>query len=746
MSSKTLSWELITFSSTDLRRALEQISKNEKGFVVVIENDMTLIGTVTDGDIRRHLLHTKKLDLDCSILECVNSDFHSVLQHRRLEKLEYELLEKFKFLPVVDDEGRLIDILTSEPAEFRVGNRVINDDNPCFIIAEVGNNHNGSLTSAYRLVDAAVDAGADCVKFQMRNMEELFKFRDDSSEDLGAQYTFDLLDRFQLTNEELFAVFDYCKGKGLVPLCTPWDEASIGALEHYGMEFYKVASADLTNHVLIKRLIDTGKPLIISTGMSSDSEIIEAVDILGAAKHPYILLHCNSTYPAPFDEINLPYLKRLRELTSNTVGYSGHERGISVSTAAVALGAKVIERHITLDRNMEGNDHKVSLLPLEFKALVTHIREVESALTFTPKRLMSQGELMNREVLGKSIYITENISKDEVFEAQHFGVTSPGKGMQPNKIKDLVGKHAPKSYRAGEFIYEADFTLEEQNLKKNWHFTLRHGIPVRYHDYHKLYDGSSFDIVEFHLSYQDLQLPISDFINGNQQVDLIVHCPELYENDHVLDLVSDDSDYLSKSIHYLEKTIDHVDKLMQFFPQTSRPCLITNVGGFSFDKFYSETWKSEKYLLLEENLRRFDESCVEIIPQTMPPYPWHFGGQRHHNLFVDPQEIIDFCEKYSRRICLDISHTKLATNHLKKSFEQGLLQLAKYTAHLHVADAQGKSGEGLQIGVGEMPFEDVWPLITEAFKHCSFVPEVWQGHTNNGLGFWKAFNQLERFK
>ena len=182
----------------------------------------------------------------------------------------------------------------------------------------------------------------------------------------------------------MYTAFDHCKKVGIFPLCTPWDLESLAALETYGMEAYKVASADMTNHEMLTALARTGKPLICSTGMSDEEEIIQSVTLLKRLGTQYILLNCNSTYPPPFRDVNLRYMTRLREIGGCMVGHSGHERGINVAIAAVALGAKVIEKHITLDRNMEGNDHKVSLLPDEFRAMVEGIRQVEEGDQLRP--------------------------------------------------------------------------------------------------------------------------------------------------------------------------------------------------------------------------------------------------------------------------------------------------------------------------------------------------------------------------
>jgi len=236
-----------------------------------------------------------------------------------------------------------------------------------FIIAEIGNNHNGDFNRAKVMIDKAVEMGADCAKFQMRQLKEVYRKRslDKSGEDLGTEYLIDLLNKFELTIEEQRSLSVYCSEKGILYLCTPWDARSVDILESFGVRAYKVASADLTNLPLLDKLAMTGKPLILSTGMSTVEEVEIAVSFLNSRNVSFALLHCNSTYPAPLHDINLNWMNTLRTIHP-LVGYSGHERGISVSLAAVALGATIVERHFTLDRLMEGPDHAASLDLTEF--------------------------------------------------------------------------------------------------------------------------------------------------------------------------------------------------------------------------------------------------------------------------------------------------------------------------------------------------------------------------------------------
>src|ERR1043166_4186569 len=249
-----------------------------------------------------------------------------------------------------------------------------------FVIAEIGNNHNGSVARARELVDRAKAMGADCAKFQMRHLDEVYRDRTlrGTGEDLGTEYVVDLLRRCERSADQHRELAEYCEQVGILYLCTPWDAKSVDTLERMRVPGFKVASADVTNLPLLARLCDIGKPLLVSTGMSTADEVRQTVAFLNTRGVEFVLLHCNSTYPAPFQDIQLRWIEQLRRLHP-LVGYSGHERGIAVSLAAVALGAVVLERHLTLDRGMEGPDHAASLEPSEFSRLIEGVREIDLA-------------------------------------------------------------------------------------------------------------------------------------------------------------------------------------------------------------------------------------------------------------------------------------------------------------------------------------------------------------------------------
>ncbi len=737
--------EYLIFETESILKALEKINSNKRRIIFVVSENGLLLGGLTDGDFRRWITKTSSYDLNQKVLTITNTNMVSAMLADDKADIYKKFTKAVDVIPLKDSSSRLVGIAFRNEQGFTLGKSTISDESNCFIIAEIGNNHNGDLGLAKKMVDLARDAGADCVKFQMRNMTSIYTADAQlgTSSDLGAEYTMDLLKKFQLTNNELVDVFDYCKSKNLMPLCTPWDLESLAVLEEYGMEAYKVASADLTNHELLEALIETGKPLICSTGMSTEFEIKRSIEFLRARGATFALLHCNSTYPAPFKDINLAYLARLKDMSGGPVGYSGHERGISVPIAAVALGAKIIEKHFTIDKSMEGNDHKVSLLPKDFALMVEEIRKVEESLGENTQRKISQGELLNRETLAKSIVAKTIISNGDKLTKEMLDFRSPGDGLQPMYIDQLIGKRAKRDFAIGDCFYESDLKDVRVEAKK-YKFKRPFGIPVRYHDYEKLVEKSNFDFVEFHLSYQDMSLDLRDFFVEKQAINFAVHSPELFEGDHIMDLASEDELYRKKSIAELDRVCKITKNLKTFFPLTEKPLIVINAGGFSTRNFLDKKCTPRMYEKVAASLREVNQDGVEIIIQTMPPFPWHFGGQSHHNLFVNPYEIREFCEKFEYRICYDISHSMMASTYYQWELNEFTDIVGPFVAHMHIVDALGVDGEGIEVGQGDVDFKLLSLSLNKHNKHTMFLPEVWQGHKNKGEGFWKALEFLER--
>lgn len=735
----------VVFGEDSLLTALQKISSNKSGFVLAVSEQGRLLGMLTDGDVRRWMTSAETIDLDVPVVRVANPDIVAMRDDDPRDAIAQRFDSKVRAIPLADDYGRLMAVALPGRRDLSIGDRLIGPGHPVFVIAEIGNNHNGDVELARQLIDIAVDAGADCAKFQMRDMASLYSSGgspDNASQDLGAQYTLDLLSRFNLPPEALFALFDYCRARGLEPMCTPWDLSSLEALERYGMKAYKVASADFTNNELLSAMAATGKTLVCSTGMASEAEILESVKLLRREGAQFCLLHVNSTYPTPYKDVHLNYLKRLAEVGDCPVGYSGHERGWTVPVAAVALGACVVEKHITIDRGMEGNDHKVSLLAAELVQMIEAIRSTEESMGSGKNRVVTQGEMMNREILAKSVYAISDIAVGTTITDDMLTVKSPGQGIQPNRRAELVGRKAVRDVAAGTPFFPSDLE-EEVPQARDYDFRRPFGVAVRWHDYRKILPRTNVDLLEYHLSYKDMEVDLADWFDGVLPVDFVVHAPELFSGDHILDLASSDPDYRARSISELQRVVDLTRELKQYHRHSGRPPIVTNMGGFTTSRALPASERPELYRRIEESLAQIDAEGVEIIPQTMPPYPWHFGGQSHHNLFMDPNEIADFCLRNDMRVCFDVSHSQLACNAFNWSMSSFCDRVGPVTAHLHIVDARGVDGEGLQIGEGDMDFVALGQMLDKTCPKASFIPEIWQGHKNDGAGFWYALDRLE---
>ena len=734
----------VTAEST-VEHAMRQIDANQSRAVFVVDAAGVLVGVLTDGDVRRWLLEQPGRSLDVPVIEAANASFVSLPEGVAAAEVERTLSDAITLIPMLDDRGRLVGAARRRDGSLWFRDRLVDATSPAFVVAEIGINHNGSLDEARRLVDAAVAAGADAAKFQLRDLAQLYRnsgAMGDAREDLGPQYTLDLLSRFALENDEMAEAFDYCRSVGILALCTPWDLSSAAFLADYGIDGYKIASADVTNHDLVRDVSSYGTPVIMSTGMSHEDEIVEAISILRASPSPYALLHVNSTYPTPFRDVQLRYMDRLAQLGDCIVGYSGHERGHHVVLAAVARGAKIVEKHITRDRDQEGNDHRVSLLPGEFRDLVVQLREVEEALGDGMARTVSQGEQMNRVNLAKSVVAATTITKGQIITRDLLDIRSPGQGLQPNRRDQLVGRVAGRDLEPGDFFYEADLS-DSSVVARRYAFDRPWGLPVRYHDFERLAELSNPDFIEFHMSYNDIDLDPLAMVPERSRLGLVVHSPELFRSDHLLDLAADDPTYRQHSIDELQRVIDVTRALRTRFEVEAPTPIVTNLGGFSRNGPIPAAELPRLYDRIAEALDRLDDDEVEVLAQTLPPFPWYLGGQLYCNLFVDADSTAAFAADTGRRICLDIAHTRLACTHRGDDFNRAIDQLAPVAAHLHIVDAAGVGEEGLQIGLGDVDFDDLGQRLRRLAPTATFIPEIWQGHQNGGEGFWVALDRLE---
>ncbi len=629
---------------------------------------------------------------------------------------------------------------TKKNSALIIGNRPVGDGHPVFIIAEAGINHNGSLTLAKKLIDAAAASGADAVKFQLRHLDDLYvkSARENiHGEDIGTQYLLSLIKDADLPSRHFKELARYAREKNIMFLCTPWDKKSADFLEALGVPAYKVASADLINFELLEHLTKKKRPMIISTGMASAGEIERTIRFLDDRGALYALLHCNSTYPAHTKDLNLHFIARLKEMSGGTVGYSGHELGIAPTLATIPLGARIIERHLTLDRTMTGPDHAASLEPEEFKQLVRDIRRIEEALG-SGKKFVTAGEYINRKNLGKGLVATKAIRKGDVITRAMVAAKSPAKGISPQELYALVGKKARRDLQKDEYFTEED--LGKKPVRKSGFPESRWGIIARPYDIGMMSAGIKPTVVELHFSSRDLDhsFILPDFPNA----ELIVHLPELYGTE-LLDLCSPDENVRKKGIEDVNRGLNLVRKLRKHFGKTPRRVkTVVHVGGMTYGNFATLTKRKAMYDNLARSLKQLNLNGIEILLENLPPYPWYKGGQWFSNTFMDADEMAQFAKKTGLGLCYDSSHAQLYCNFAKKDPVAFFKILRPFVRHIHLSDGGGTDGEGLQIGNGDVPWKKLLPEVKKT--KVSYTPEIWMGHRNHGEGFWIALKQLKR--
>ena len=328
-----------------------------------------------------------------------------------------------------------------------------------FIIAEAGVNHNGSIKLAYKLIDVASASGADAVKFQTFKADNLLS-KNAQKADYQKETTdvsesqFDMIKKFELDEKAHKELIAYCQEKGIMFLSTPFDHDSIDMLNNLGLEIFKIPSGEITNLPYLRHIGSLNKQVVLSTGMSNLEEVRAALNILinaGSSKENITVLHANTMYPTPMEDVNLNAMLTIHKEFDVDVGYSDHTLGIEVDIAAVAMGATCIEKHFTLDKTMDGPDHKASLEPEELKAMVSAIRNIEKALGGGEKK-PSPSESVNIKAVRKSIVANENIKKGDLLTNENIAAKRPGDGISPMQWDEVIGMAASKDYNENELI------------------------------------------------------------------------------------------------------------------------------------------------------------------------------------------------------------------------------------------------------------------------------------------------------
>ncbi|MFI5312127.1 MAG: N-acetylneuraminate synthase family protein [Gemmatimonadales bacterium] len=639
--------------------------------------------------------------------------------------------------------------MTTRERHLNIGTRRIGPNEPCYVIAEIGVNHNGDLAIAKRLVDAAVAAGADAVKFQKRKLNETYRqeiIDQPRHGEQGLQYLVPLLIEFELSDAAFRELLGYCRSSDITFMCTPWDRSSVDFLETMDLAAYKIGSPDMTNFPLIEYVVATGKPLLMSTGMSTEDEIRRTLAFLEEKRAEYALFHCVSTYPAAPEEINLKFMQTLREWSGRPVGYSGHDTGTSISLAAVAMGARLLERHLTLDRTMRGPDHKASLEPDDFAEQVRAVKEVELSLGVA-HRWMTRGETLNRRVLSKSLVAATDIPARTPITRAMVTSKSPGLGLSAQLVDKLVGRVLARAVVRDEMFLPADIDdaavatreMREIDVGAPW------GIVARFLDVAALeakFAPLGLRFIEFHVSDRDLDAGAGAYEGGRKPFGFVVHAPE-YAHDTLIDLCAVDDAQRALSVQRIQKTIDLARALAPKFEMDRAlfprgPKIVMHVGGM-WPKPGGYDVKAATVRLLAA-LKVLDTAGVDLLLENLPPYPWYFGGRWFGHIICDADNTALLCEESGLGLCFDTSHAALACNQSDSSLLDFATRVAPFVRHLHVSDGAGTSGEGLQIGEGNVNFVELLPVLLASTP--TLIPEIWMGHHENGEGFRTALEHL----
>ena len=744
--------------------AIQAFRDNNGLPLIVINDNNELIGSLSNGDVRKYL--SKLLSsLDDNVFDALNRNPHYAFDSDDMSVVEMELsTEETRILPIITKNRKLKSVAYFSNIELDMNSHKITyKDNYIYIIAEIGVNHNGNINEAIQLVDAAAASGFDAIKLQFRSTSTYANCKDTGDIDLGTEYILEEIERTSLTHEDEKTICNYIKSKGIDLIGTPFDDIALERLISYKPNAIKIASCDLTNHILLSLCAKKNLPLILSTGMSNETEIIQTNEFLKDLDVEYCFLHCNSTYPSPVEDSRLKYINRLAQITKKITGYSSHDGNQLIPLAAISAGAKIIEVHITKNKEAKGTDHSASLEINELKGFMKSARMISSALGGSKPRVPTQGELINKISLGKSICYKEDLEAGHIIDLEtDLILRSPGDGINYNRIQELEKLKLKKNVKYLDQVKFDDFksnginskhiqpyfTSEERKILSH-HFDW--GIPVRYRDIEEMNSLFNPPLIEIHLSSKDLIYPINkiqkDILKGKR---IVIHAIEQYHDGFILDLASEKNEIQEETFERLNELKEHCLRIKDYFQISDPIKIVLNCGGFSQNSFLNEFDLADRQKTLIDNLLTLKNKLInfEILPQSMPPFPWHQGGRSYHNLLRSKENIIEMNKHTGLKICLDFSHTYMNCIHTKEDFYKDMIELIEITSHLHISDSSSSSNEGLNLDEGTINFSKVFEIILKRKSHknkISLIPEVWQGHLNKGENFKIALERISRY-
>ena len=597
----------------------------------------------------------------------------------------------------------------------------------CNIIAEIGLNHGGDLTVAKNLIRQAKEAGCWGVKFQYREIESFYKTQDEVADTI----IFEEIKKNFISIDAFSALAYFCKGLKInfgISLFRAQDLDKLDKIISQ-IDFFKVPSAECLNIYLLEELKTRNKPIFVSSGAHETDEVIK---YLAAYKTDITLLHCISNYPTLLGTQDLKVISRYKESGFLNVGYSSHDDEWEVCLLALSEGAQWIERHITLTKDANGLDHSSSSTQDEFFKLVKFSSEFDRILGVS-NHLPNQGELINLQNLGTSLYAKREIKAGERTCIEDFEIKAPRVGISPDSFTHQYNsKIIYKKLEKGKPLSIKNFSNSDEEINvdvKKFSRNKNIGLPVRLHDYLFIKDKFDLRTYEFHLSFSEALT--GDFKRVVAEIDseenISIHLPDYIPGSRLLDPISRDNEIKSISRELIQK----VDKFARNIEDKISKKV--NIVG-SFSKCHNKT----RYDNLDEIFEYLYQTNTNILPQWLPVFAWYFGGSVKLDLF-NSYEDIKYIKSNGCKICLDLSHLVMASCYYKVSWKLWYEELLPFVEHLHISDAADTTSEGLMFGDGIIgDFSNI--LSVDKLK----IIECWQGHINEGEGFRQSLDILYR--
>ncbi len=590
------------------------------------------------------------------------------------------------------------------------------------------------------LISQAAESGCDAVKFQYRNIDRAYASKNEDLEfatsEIGDEIVSAEIRRNFISPSEILRLTTLAKIRGLevgISFFSTEDFHDFSDEQHEYFDFYKVPSAELMNEELVDRFLSTGKITLISLGMHNEQEIEQALERISAIPN-WLPLHCVSNYPVALHNAQLGYIQRLKRTWKRDVGYSSHDADWETVLLALALGAKVVERHITLDKDAAGLDHSTSSTPAEFKRISAYLRQIERILDGDEAKLPNQGEILNRQNLGRSFFAVRYLKAGSLVSRRDFVYASPKTGLGYADFHKAIGMKLTRDIQPGDVLSETHIRTSEIGLTDvDIDFAIKNmfSLPIRFGDYKQIMANLPVSGFEFHLSFEEA-LSDTDAIEIDRSKNYTVHSPDYINPHSLIDPFSEDNEIRGMSQRCLERVASFADRIAS---ETGKNVVVVN-------SLSSRTLSRALFYEEVQNLfSRFSSSRVTMSLQWLPPFAWYFGGSiklEQMNSISD----LEYLTKFRIPVTLDSSHLLMCRNYDGTDPFTVISELHPLIVHAHVSDATGIDGEGSNFDYLSSSNYQVHQTIIKMPIHK--VLEVWQGHLDNQFGFKSAIKQLRK--